>query len=86
MSDVEEMKWKVRAKNSTGDDAEIDGACAQSQDTLRRKDIKNANVGKPNTKYKKLRKLPGDNAIVVLLVWQLWGSANCQTCLHNGAG
>ena len=35
---------------------------------LRRKDIKHANVGKPNTKYEKLRKLPSDNAIVVVLV------------------
>ena len=77
------MKWKVRARNSTGDGAEIDGACARSQDASQERH--QANVGKPNTKYKKLRKLPSDNAIVVVLVWQLWGSANCQTCLHNGA-
>ena len=59
MSDVyhvKEMKWEVRAKKRDADDAEIDGAYARSQDALRRKDIKHANVGTPNIKNTKASK------------------------------
>ena len=50
------MKWEVRAKKSTADDGEIDGAYARSQDALRRKDVKHANAERPNPRNTKAGK------------------------------